>query len=152
MNEQIQLTVPEAAKILGVTDATVYSRIKMGELPAEKEGSRVRITLQALSDFNMRHYLDVESNLDVLAKQRSILNDQRRTIRKQTEEIEKLEEQIDMLQGEVQSRDELVSQQEASLQNSEYWFDEAHKARKAYSRLLRRNLWSRIINDEPGSV
>ncbi len=47
MAETISITVREAAGSLGVSERTVWRRIRSGELPAERSGRRVLVTLGA---------------------------------------------------------------------------------------------------------
>lgn len=47
MAETVSVTVREAAGRLGVSERTVWRRIRSGELPAERSGRRVLVTLGA---------------------------------------------------------------------------------------------------------
>ncbi len=47
MSQTAALTVPEAARRLAVSERTIWRRIRSGELPAERSGRRVLVTLEA---------------------------------------------------------------------------------------------------------
>jgi excisionase family DNA binding protein len=44
------ITIPELAKILGVSRITIYKRVKKGEIPAMKIGKTYVITDQTIAD------------------------------------------------------------------------------------------------------
>ena len=50
LDEWNSLTPSQAARFLGVTRQTVYSRVLRGELPAERVGAHMRVPRSALEE------------------------------------------------------------------------------------------------------
>jgi len=50
MAEENYITIPQLAKLLGVSRVTVYNRVKAGKIPAKKIGHDYVITDQTVAD------------------------------------------------------------------------------------------------------
>ena len=50
-DERLTLSVPEAAKVLGIGRNLCYDRVKTGEIPAIRIGRRILVPLSALEKF-----------------------------------------------------------------------------------------------------
>lgn len=82
MAPQKYLTIPELAKILGVSRMTVYNWVKKGHIPATKVGRTYIITDEALNDIlGEQLTADTKSRIDAAVK---------RTVREYGEILERL--------------------------------------------------------------
>jgi DNA-binding transcriptional MerR regulator len=94
MNER--LTVPEAAKHLGLTEGAVRQRVQRGSLESDKdENGRVYIYVDSLNEsqrsHNDRQYADLSEIVEILKDQTEFL---RRELEARTEEIRERAEEI----------------------------------------------------------
>ncbi|RMI28412.1 helix-turn-helix domain-containing protein [Nocardia stercoris] len=57
------ISIPDAARLLGIGRSTLYAAVKSGELPAIRVGNRVRIPSKSI-----RRILQVETDPDIEAQ------------------------------------------------------------------------------------
>ncbi len=75
MTTEKYITIPEMAKLLGVSRIAIYNRVKKGQIPAKKIGRTYVITDETVADILGREVTAKEKKLrEVTAKKKKLID------------------------------------------------------------------------------